>query len=71
MHNVNSILLHYDTSSFDEIDALVTPGTSRSDRSGPCCLSPDQMRLGVFAPRFYRAPLDEFPLKICGISRRL
>ena len=26
----------------------------------------DQMRLGVFAPRFYRAPLDKFPLKICG-----
>ncbi|RST57590.1 hypothetical protein D5F11_021995 [Siminovitchia terrae] len=30
-----------------------------------------QMRLGVFAPRFYRAPLDKFPLKICGIRRRL
>jgi len=28
-----------------------------------------QMRLGVFAPRFYRASLDKFPLKICGIRR--
>ncbi|WP_313431086.1 hypothetical protein [Siminovitchia terrae] len=26
------------------------------------------MRFGVFTPRFYRAPLDKFPLKICGIA---
>ncbi|GIN90647.1 hypothetical protein J6TS1_48650 [Siminovitchia terrae] len=31
----------------------------------------NQMRLGVFAPRLYRAPLDKFPLKICGFRRRL
>jgi len=30
-----------------------------------------QMRLGVFAPRFYQALLDKFPLKICDVRRKL
>gem|GEM_PF-4647933 len=32
----------------------------------------NQMRLiSVFTPRFYRVRLIKFPLKICGIRRRL